>query len=265
MKDGILNEWINIGERFLNMNCLGQGSPTVVFEAGFEGTSSSFAELLPEIATFTRVVSYDRAGLGQSDPPISIPRTCQDLVDDLHSLLVNAHIEPPYVLVGQSWSGYIVRLFASQYPEEVVGMVLIDCSHEDKYNHFEKVLSAELIDRMWAAEKDPLLNNEKIDRMTSYAQVRAASQTFDFPLIVLTRGLHESDPNSVWPAALYQIEVDLQGEFLKFSSKSKQIVAERSGHVIQIYQPELVIEAIREIVETAHIRGDKEHNNELSS
>lgn len=249
MNQSIRSEKIDIGGRCLNINFTGEGRPAVIFEAGFESTSAYFDGLLPEIGAFTRAVSYDRAGLGSSDPPVKLPRTCQDLVDDLHSLLACARIEPPYVLVGQSWSGYIVRLFASQHPQVVVGMVLIDCSHEDKYAHFEKVLPADLNERMWAAEKDPYGNDEKIDRMASYAQVREIRQVFDFPLVVLTRGMVGSDPRGVWPAELYQMEVDLQRDFLKLSTHSKQIIAEGSGHVIQEYQPELVIQAIREMVE----------------
>jgi len=249
MDDDFHNEWVDIGGRHLNLNCQGHGSPSVIFEAGFEGTSADFSGLLPAIAAFTRVVSYDRAGLGKSDPAFIFPRTCQDIVDDLKSLLAYARIGPPYVLVGQSWSGYIVRLFASLHSEEVAGMVLIDCSHEDKYAHFEKYLSEDLIKRMWAAESDPFRNGEKIDRMKSYAQVRDTACVYDFPLIVITRGILESDPSSVWPDVLYQVEVDLEREFLKLSTSSKQIIAEHSGHVIQLYQPELVVEAIHEVVD----------------
>jgi len=128
---------VNIGERALYLNCLGQGSPTVILEQGLGSTAEDFASIQPEVAKFTRVCSYNRAGLGKSDPA-PIPRTCQDQVEDLHQLLYAAQISPPYVLVGHSWGGLNVQLYASQYPDEVAGMVLIDAVHEDRYIAFER-------------------------------------------------------------------------------------------------------------------------------
>jgi pimeloyl-ACP methyl ester carboxylesterase len=238
----------SIGDRRLHLTVTGEGTPTVILDAGMGGTSEDYALIQPAIAEFTRVCSYDRAGLGKSDPS-PIPRTAQDIVDDLHALLAVASIHPPYVLVGHSWSGFHVRLYASQHPHHVVGMVLIDAVHEDRYKHFERVLSEELNNRMWAATKDPSQNDERIDRLTSMAQVCAAKQEFRFPLIVLTRGLPD-EPSPVWPTdKLGAIETDLQHEFTKLSPKSRQIIAEESGHFIQKDQPELVVQAVREIVE----------------
>lgn len=242
--------WIQIGDRRLFLMCTGQGTPTVVLEAGLGSTSEEFAFIQSEVSNFTCVCAYDRAGLGKSDPA-PVPRTCQDQVEDLHSLLAAAHIDPPHILVGHSWGGLNVRLYASRYPGEVVGMLLIDAAHEDRYDHFEKVLSAELIQRMWASVKDPYLNDEKINRLASIAQIRSAGQSFDFPLVVLTRGIAAEEPSPVWPGELNKIEMDLQRDFLKLSRKSKQIIAERSWHYIHKSQPELVIDAIREVVEVA--------------
>ena len=241
---------INIGDRSLYLTCTGQGSPTVVLEAGMGSTSDDFAAVQPAVAEFTRVCSYDRAGLGKSDPAAT-PRTCQDQVDDLHNLLAAASIHPPYVLVGHSWNGLNVRLYASQHPEDVLGMVLIDPVHEDRYEHFEKVLSEELINRMWASAKDPARNDEKIDRLASIAQIHSARQAFNFPLLILTRDISIEESSSVWPDELSVIETDLQRELLKLSGKSKQVIAEHSGHFIQLSQPQLVIDAIHEVVEMA--------------
>jgi pimeloyl-ACP methyl ester carboxylesterase len=246
--------WIQIGDRRLFLMCTGQGTPTVLLEAGLGSTSEEFAFIQSEVSKFMRACSYDRAGLGKSDPA-PVPRTCQDQVEDLHSLLAAAHIDPPLILVGHSWGGLNVRLYASLYPQEVAGMLLIDAAHEDKYDHFESVLSDELAQRMWASVKDPYLNDEKIDRIASIDQVRAARQAFDFPLLVLTRGISSDEPSSIWPEELNTIEMDLQRDFLKLSRKSKQIIAERSWHYIHKSQPELVINAIREVVEMARERG----------
>ena len=108
-----------------------------------------------------------------------------------------------------------------------------------------------MANRMWAAAKDPSQNDERIDRLTSIAQVRAAKQEFRFPLIVLTRGLPD-ELSSIWPTdKLGAIETSLQCDFLRLSPRSRQVIAEQSGHFIQKDQPELVVQAIREIVDMA--------------
>jgi pimeloyl-ACP methyl ester carboxylesterase len=238
---------LRIGDQQFFYTCSGTGIPTVVLEAGMGDTSESWAQVQSAIAQFTRVLSYDRAGLGQSDVPPR-PRTCQDMVNDLSALLAGAQIAPPYVLVGHSFGGLLVRLYAGQRPRDVVGMVLVDSTHEDRTEGFEKVLSPELIARNRAYLADPSKNSEYIDRIPSEKQVRDARRPFDFPLVVLTRGLPD-EPDSVWPSTdLQRVECNLQLEFLKLSSKSSHVIAEKSGHWIQTDQPELVIEAIRKVI-----------------
>jgi pimeloyl-ACP methyl ester carboxylesterase len=236
---------IRIGDRRIFYTCLGAGYPTVVIEAGMGDTSESWTHIQTAVARFTRVLTYDRAGMGQSDVPAR-PRTCQDMVDDLSALLAGAQIGPPYVLVGHSFGGLLVRLFASQRPQDVTGMALVDASHEDRTEGFEKVLSPELIARNRAYLADPSKNSEFVDRIPSEKQVRDARRSFDFPIIVLTRGLPD-EPDPVWPAELQQVEFNLQSEYLKLSPYSSQVIAQKSGHEIQKDQPELVVEAIRNL------------------
>ncbi len=238
---------LNIGDRQLFYTSTGSGIPTVIFEAGLGDTSEIWVKVQPVIAEHTQTFSYDRAGLGQSDPAPK-PRTSQDTVDDLKLLLTGAHISPPYILVGHSFGGMIVRLFASQHPEDVVGMVLVDATHEDRTSEFEKVLSEELIVRNRAYLVDPSRNSETLDRIKSDEQARNARMQFDFPLVVLSRGLPD-EASDVWPSAdLQRVEQDLQRELLKLSPNSSLVIAEKSGHFIQRDQSELVIEAIRKLM-----------------
>ena len=116
--------------RKLNLYCTGKGSPTVVFDSGVTGETVGWALVQPVIAAHTRACSYDRAGTGFSDPGTRTG-TSANIVDDLHRLLVAASIAPPYILVGHSYGGMNVRLYKDHYPSEVVGMVLVDPSHED--------------------------------------------------------------------------------------------------------------------------------------
>ncbi len=235
---------IDIGDRGLYYSLAGSGKPTVILEAGLGDHSVSWTHIQAEVARFTSVLTYDRANLGESDSAPT-PRTCRDMVSDLSALLKNAGIKPPYVLVGHSFGGLIVRLFASQYPTGVTGMVLVDASHEDRTAGFEKVLSNELIARNRAYLSDPSRNDEFVDRIPSEQQVRDARRIFDFPLVILSRGLPDP-PDAVWPsAALQQVEQELHRDYLNLSAQSSLIIAEKSGHDIHKNQPELVIEAIR--------------------
>lgn len=244
------NEFINLGQRRLYVSRAGDGRPIVILEGGLGSTSHTWALVQPSIAQFTSVCSYDRAGLGRSDPAVT-PRTCQDMVNDLHTMLTLAGITPPYVLVGHSMGGLIVRLYAAQHPDSVVGMVLIDTSHEDKHIHFESVLSEDLIQRNRAYLDDPFRNSELLDVPASTSQVRSARRLFDCPLIILARGLPD-EPSAIWPSeSLQRIEVDLQRELAGISTRGTFIFAEKSHHFIQRDEPELVIESIRQVVEVA--------------
>src|SRR5271169_1299124 len=125
----------DVGGYKMHINCTGQGSPAVILDSGLGDTYVSWRKVQPQIAEFTRVCSYDRAGLGYSDSS-SQPRTSKVMAEELHALLRAAQVAPPYVLVGHSMGGYNVRLYASLYPSEVTGMVLVDASHPDQENRF---------------------------------------------------------------------------------------------------------------------------------
>lgn len=116
---------VDIGTHRLHLLESGRGGPTVVLEAGLMSTVLSWSELLHSLAGSFRVVSYDRAGLGWSDIG-PMPRTANRIVDELHTLLQRAAIPPPYVLVGHSFGGLTMPLFAARFPDEVAGMVLVD-------------------------------------------------------------------------------------------------------------------------------------------
>jgi pimeloyl-ACP methyl ester carboxylesterase len=220
----------------------GEGEPTVILDAGLGGTCDDWVNIQPAIASFTQVFSYDRAGMGKSEKA-PIPRTCIDIVHDLKNLLSTANLHPPYILVAHSWSGINARWYANQYPDELVGMVLINAVHEDKYARFEKLLPEAQSNRMWALVRDPSKNDENIDRIASIAQVKGTERLFDFPLIVLTRATDNDEMNS--------IETNLQTEFLKLSSVSSQYFSKFDDHYIQNSEPQLVIDSIRQVVKLA--------------
>lgn len=121
---------VDVGGYSLDLNCMGAGGPTLILESGWSVPGVSWSLVQPKVARFAHVCSYDRAGYGWSDEG-PMPRTSDEMARELHTLLHNAGVTPPYVLVGHSLGGYIIRCFRGMYPSEVAGMVLIDPSQED--------------------------------------------------------------------------------------------------------------------------------------
>ena len=122
-------QMVDIGGQRLHLYCLGTGNPTVILKAAAPGWSLYWSTVQPQLARTTRVCAYDRAGLGWSDRG-PLPRTGQRMAKELHCLLERAGIAGPYVLVGHSLGGLVARLYQHDYPQEVVGMVLVDAGHE---------------------------------------------------------------------------------------------------------------------------------------
>ena len=247
---------VDVGGRRLYVKCSGEarnGIPVVVMDAGMGNASDVWSLVQPKVAQFARVCSYDRAGMGKSDRAPQA-HTSNDIVNDLHNLLTNARINPPYVLVGHSLGGMNARLYASKYPNEVVGIVLVDSAHEDENDRMLALLPPEI--KKNAKPEDMIIRSaEDIDFNRSVEQVRAANWHGDIPLIVLTRGSATFNPSDYVVPSLApkfeEIRLELQKELVGRSSRGKQIMAENSGHNIHRDQPELVIEAIRQVIEEA--------------
>ena len=121
---------VDIGGYRLHLWCTGDGAPAVILDTGLGGSSAGWGFVQPDVARFTRVCSYDRAGMGYSDPGPS-PRTARRIANELAELLGRSGIAGPVVLVGASIAGFDVRVFASDYPDRAAGLVLVDASHED--------------------------------------------------------------------------------------------------------------------------------------
>lgn len=134
-----IGQMIDIGGYGLHMHIEGEGTPTVVFDSGAGGIGLAWELVRPAISKMTRVITYDRAGLGWSDPSPK-PRRADVMAEELHALLKNANIEAPFILVGHSLGGVVARQFAAKYPNEVVGLVMVDSAHEQQIKHFPEAL-----------------------------------------------------------------------------------------------------------------------------
>ena len=307
-----LGRLVDVGGWRLHLNCTGvrkRNGPTVVLESGSGDFSFDWSLVQPGVAPFAQVCSYDRAGNAWSDPGPR-PRTIRQMVYELHTALTQAQVKGPYVLVGQSIGGILVRTFARQYPKEVSGMVLVDSTHEDTQlnlngkiqrmrelsqgrtippiqtaisladkslspeerqqieNFIKEVGPAKIEEpfnrlppdiqkmRLWAlaqpqhyaADNDPYWGEE-------FAEIYASRKTQesplgDIPLIVLTRGKSEYSDTEVG-RQLNEDRKRMQLDLVHLSHNCKQTIAETSGHHIQIDDPQLVIDAIRQVVEAA--------------
>lgn len=236
---------VDIGGYKLNVRCAGEGSPTVILDAGAGDTLETWDWVVPDVQRFTRVCAYDRAGLGRSAPG-PLPRTSERIVDELRTLLVRARVPGPYVLVGHSFGGLNVRLYAARNPELVAGVVLVDATPED----FPEAVTA--LRTRFETEKlrtalglAPAALRSELDAMSeSAAAVRAAPPTA-VPVIALTSALGDEAPSerTLW--------AELQRRLARSFPHGRQVIAGRSGHYIQFDQPELVVDAIRELVVSA--------------
>jgi pimeloyl-ACP methyl ester carboxylesterase len=267
----------------LHIYCTGQGSPTVILDSGLGDSYLSWRKVQPEIAKFTRVCSYDRAGLGYSDTSPRA-RTSQVFAEELGLLLRSANVAPPYILVGHSMAGFDVRLFTSLFRNEVVGMVLVDSSHPEQQKRFPPALND--LDATWLREQEffeftmpfgiPRLlgfcgNDAEVRAADcnvhsaregvaelksiseSAAQAAATGTLGDLPLAVLT-----ADPDQPQPDLPEDLEKptsaawqQMQRELAQLSTRSTHVIAKNSGHYIQLDRPDLVIEAVRNVVEEA--------------
>ena len=145
---------VDVGGHRLHIYCVGEGSPTVIIDTGTGGWSISYRHLQIEIAQDTRACTFDRAGMGWSDPGPK-PRTSQRIVDELHTLLNSARLKPPFLLVGHSFGGYDARIFAARYPDEVAGMVLVEAAHEEQWTRLPpevKKLLYSSLGHLWVAQ-----------------------------------------------------------------------------------------------------------------
>ena len=254
LKSPSFHRRLDVGGYKLYINCEGQvrkGTPVVVMDSGMGNSSESWLGIQPKVAEFARVCIYDRAGLGNSDPSIHTQATTQ-MALDLRNLLARTSVGDPLVLVGHSLGGINVRLYASMYPTEVVGMVLVDSTHEEQFARMDALIPED-IKKQFPPSALVLMSNEKIDFTENpERRARLAKWHADIPLIVLTAANAKPDPPG--PLAYLapqfeQIRQDLQQDLVHRSAKGKQIIATKSGHYIQQDEPELVLNAIREVID----------------
>lgn len=267
--------YIGIGNHQLHLHCTGEGGPTVILESGLGGNSLDWSRVQPSVTRFTRVCSYDRAGYGWSDPATE-PRTAGQIAAELRRLLVYGSVPPPYVLVGHSFGGLVVRMFASLHPADIAGMVLIDSSHEEQFERFERagvkrtflptggaffIGNHNQIPRGLPESLRPVaealavrssavrsLYSELRLMRHSTRQVRASDPLPQVPVVVITRN-SKGGRDGADSDLMAMVWLQMQSELASRTGLGVLIEADTKDHYIHLTQPELVVDGIRSVVQ----------------
>ena len=228
---------VDDGGHLLRMRVEGEGSPTVVMEIGLGGPLEEWAAVQPEVAKFAHVFVYDRIGAHYTDQIL----TGRQIAGDLHAALANAQLPPPYVLVGQSFAGIYNRIFASMYPTEVAGMVLLDPAQEQfiewmRIHHPDEEFSKKQ-HRNWP---------EATGVLPTLDELASGGPLPDVPVVVVTCARPSRDPLRT---ELLPIWTAMHDQWVQSVPHGRHVITEKSGHGIQVDQPDLVVDVIREVVE----------------
>ena len=265
---------IEVNGHRLHLNCTGEGRPTVVYEAAAGGSSLDWEKVQPVVAATTRSCSYDRAGLGWSEPSDADKTTSQDIAEELHELLRKAGEKAPYIMVSHSIGGFYLQMFAHLYPDEVAGAVLVDSSHKDQFDWYQKYAKAsqnepptktserpsdepsrtpETEKIVRAMNEDPKIaateKREGAGIVDSVTLLRKFDSLPNIPLIVLTKSAerqledHWTTFDLMWNQA--------QRDLTTLSPRSTQIYVPGAGHYIHQARPDVVIASILRIVAIA--------------
>ena len=224
-KAATINEVVDIGKYGLFLHCEGTGQPTVVFENGLGASGTDWAAVRIKLGPNHRACSYDRAGVGMSEPNPSGKSSAAQAADDLARLLATAKEKPPYLLVGWSYGGIVTRVYRDQHPERVAGLVLVDSSSEHQGG------GAGLMDGVTA-----------VDWPATMKQASKTGGLGELPLVVLTADHHQGDS-----AKGYALWMGWQTELAALSHNSLHVVATKSDHPILFQQPDIVVQAINDV------------------
>lgn len=268
----------------MHIHCQGQGSPTVVFDAGLGGSSLEWGAVVEQIKDLTAVCVFDRAGYGDSDMGPR-PRTSSRMVEELRVLLDGAGVDPPYVMAAHSFGGYNAQLFARRYPSLVSGLVLVDASHPEQVERFLEpplnMLTAPSSSygivlfgdpptphpNLPAAARETVAQrnltwktrrtygNELLGFRDSARQVKDAAPLGELPTVVISRGLplKGDDPNSVTVQTRWML---MQSELARLSENTVHLIALKSGHHIHLDQPNVVAYALALVTDSIRSNGE---------
>jgi pimeloyl-ACP methyl ester carboxylesterase len=253
---------IDVGGRTLSLACVGptdSGRPTVIFESGLGGDRGTWGDVMTALMETDRGCSYDRAGLGLSEPATK-PRTTGDQVDDLHALITAAGLKPPFVFVGHSSGGWNVMVYGDRYLGDVSGVVMVDvrppafserafAALPPKAANEPEALAQARAEPDW--EKDPSRNPEGLDLIKSASQAAAAAGFGDQPLVVLTAGDRAGMSEGLPPPVAKDLDtiwMELQTGLVGLSTAGRQEIVAGATHDMPFEKPDVIVDAIKEVI-----------------
>jgi pimeloyl-ACP methyl ester carboxylesterase len=242
------HQTVHLEGRRLHVVLAGTGRPAVIFDAGAGIGASHWSQVQASVAQRTETFAYDRAGVGSSDPKDG-QWTLDRLVDDLEGAVASVGLSGPYVVVGHSFGGHVVRSFAARQPDNVVGMVLVDA----RPARLDELCPAW---REWARALDdnPQLANAVED---ANRHVQALPGLGSLPLSVLTHGIPDMVEAEASLASDARTEFEdvwqaLQRDHANLSSNGRLVIARQSGHLIADTEPDLITSAILGLIDADH-------------
>ena len=252
---------IDVGGRKLHGCVYGKGSPTVVLVSGLEAPQRYWNPVIPELAAKATVVTYDRPGVGQSEIG-GLPTHGERSAKDLQVLLAKLGVPKPYILVGHSYGGSVVRLFASMYPNVMGGLVLEDTQHEDVLTEMRKILAGkdlEAFDKLMAdrfnAPENP--KTEADYRNMTREQLKKSGPLPRIPLVVLAAAGRAKAMAPIFSAEaiekMARLDGELNDQLAALIPGGKLMIIEGTGHNIHLDKPEALIAPLVEMIR--QVRG----------
>lgn len=245
----------DIKENTVNFNIKGTGSPVVVFESGLGEILKGWEQIQDSISKIATTVSYDRLGLGESSATEK-PRTIDNLTNELNDFLEDNKVDGPYILVGHSLGGFIIRKFQDSYPEKVLGLIFVDPSHE---NLMERILAtkAEAEADMMTKGMNGFYATKPIAIQNEFKEIpnmEKEMKTIDFPknIPITLIASYQIPPPPFKPEDI-EIKKELFNDWIEDKPKAKLISTVKSGHYIHYSEPTIVINAIIEMIK--NVRG----------
>jgi pimeloyl-ACP methyl ester carboxylesterase len=246
---------INVGDHSLEMIQAGAGPYTVIFESGFGTDYKVWGNVASEVMNTNQVMLYSRAGTGNSETNPK-PQSLEQAVQDLTTLIEKADLKAPFILVGHSYGAFIIRAYAAKHPDKVKGMVFVDPAHEKMMQELKKADHAKAV-RDIALQKGFIparfrQENELINQIFDKAALPDFGKLPQVPAVVITSVQQRANPELF----LYEprgVEVwrSLHNEFFSQFTSGAHVVTAKSGHNIHREEPELVVNAINQVVQAA--------------
>lgn len=295
-----IGKLVDVGGYNIHLYTTGSGGPSVILDAGMGCNALGWSLVQPKVAEFTQVTAIDRAGNGWSDES-PLERTSENIIAEFRTALRKANIPAPYILVGHSFGGMNVQLWTSLYPDEVLGVILVDSSHEDQFetmpapqmNHtammlasrfgiarlvthlpqykegvavFPEQIQQQLLSQLRTTKFMRTVLGEGAQTKISCTQLKAAGKSLgDKPLIVISAAKLPSAEGSGYSQeqldAFFIHFKELQKDLATKSTQGKQVIAEESDHMVTLNQPQIIVDSIKEMVESSRNINKKSEGN----